>query len=77
MSERTADAGRRIARRIYAPMGRRTESDAIDPIFERPQKVEVTRMKIEVVSLDSTGMAISFAGPTLAEMDQPIPHLPG
>ena len=67
MSERTVDAGRAIAHRIYAPINRWTESDALDPMFEKPQKAQVVRIKIEAVSLDSTSMAPSLDGPLLAE----------
>ena len=57
MSERTVDAGRAIAHRIYAPINRWTESDALDPMFEKPQKAQVVRIKIEAISLDSTSIA--------------------
>jgi hypothetical protein len=35
-------------------------------MFEKPQKAQVVRIKIEAVSLDSTSMAPSFDGPLLA-----------
>ena len=60
MSERTVDAGRAIAHGIYAPINRWTESDALDPMFEKPQKAQVVRIKIEAVSLGSTSMAPSL-----------------
>ena len=65
MSERTVDAGRAIAHGIYAPINRWTESDALDPMFEKPQKDQVVRTKIEAVSLYSTSMAPSLDGPLL------------
>jgi len=66
MSERTVDAGRAIAHGIYAPINRWTESGALDPMFEKPQTAQVVRIKIEVVSLDSTSMAPSPDGLLLA-----------
>jgi hypothetical protein len=66
MSERTVDAGRAIAHWIYAPINRWTESDALDPMFEKPQKAQVVRIKIEAISLDSTSIAPSLDGPLLA-----------
>jgi hypothetical protein len=47
-------------------MNRWTESDALDPIFEKPRKAQVVRVKIEAVSLDSTSMALSLDGSYLA-----------
>ena len=44
-----------------------TESDALDPMIEKPQKAQVLRIKIEAVSLDSTSMAPSLDGPILAK----------
>ena len=66
MSERTVDVGRVIAHRIYAPIDRWTESDALDAMFEKPQKAQVVHIKIEAVSLDSRSMAPSLDGPLLA-----------
>ncbi len=37
-------------------------------MFEKPQKAQVVRIKIEAVSLDSTSMAPSLDGPLLAEL---------
>jgi hypothetical protein len=71
MSERTVDAGRAIAHRIYAPINRWTESDALDPMFEKPQKAQVVRIEIEVVSLGSTSMAPSLDGPLVGRL-QPV-----
>ena len=68
MSERTVDAGRAIAHRIYAPINRWTESDALGPMFEKPQKAQVVRIKIEAISLDSTSIAPSLDGPLLAAL---------
>jgi hypothetical protein len=36
-------------------------------MFEKPQKAQVVRIKIEAVSLDSTSMAPSPDGPLLAD----------
>lgn len=66
MSERTVDEGRAIAHRVDAPINRRTEPDALDPTFEKPQKALVVRIKIQAVSLDSTSMAPSLDGTLLA-----------
>jgi hypothetical protein len=49
------------------PTNRWTESDALDPMFEKPQKAEVVCIKIEAVSLDSMSMAPSLDGPLLAD----------
>jgi hypothetical protein len=65
VSEQTVDAGTAIANRIYASIDRWTESDGLDPMFERPQKAQVVHIKIEAVSLDSTSMAPSLDGPLL------------
>ena len=46
---------------------RRTESDALDPMFEKPQKAQVVRIKIEAISLNSTSIAPSLDGPLLAD----------
>jgi hypothetical protein len=35
-------------------------------MFEKPQKAQVVRIKIEAVSLDSTSMASSLDGPLLS-----------
>jgi hypothetical protein len=35
-------------------------------MFEKPQKAQVVRIKIDAVSLDSTSMAPSLNGPLLA-----------
>jgi hypothetical protein len=51
---------------IYAPINRWTESDALDPTFEKPQKAQVVRIKIEAISLDSTSIGPSLDGPLLA-----------
>src|ERR1700730_7738092 len=48
---------------------RRTESDALDPMFEKPQKAQVVRIKIEAISLDSTSIAPSLDGPLLARTE--------
>jgi hypothetical protein len=42
---------------IYAPINRWTESDVLDPMFEKPQKAHVVRIKIEAVSLHSASIA--------------------
>jgi hypothetical protein len=68
MSERTVDAGRAIAHWIDAPIDRWTESDALDPMFEKPQKAQVVRIKIETISPDSTSIAPSFDGPLLGQL---------
>ena len=60
MSERTVEAGRAIAHSIYAPIDRWTESDALDPMFEKPQTALVVRNKTEAVLLDSTSIALSL-----------------
>jgi hypothetical protein len=65
MSERTIDAGRAIAHRIYVAITFRTGSDALDPMFEKPQNAQVVRIKIEAGSLDPTSMAPSPDGPLL------------
>jgi hypothetical protein len=67
MSERTVEAGRAIAHRIYAPTNRWTGSDAPDPMIARPQKAQVVRIKNEAVLLHSTSMPPSLDGPLLAE----------
>jgi hypothetical protein len=67
MSERTVDAGRAITHRIYPPTNRWTESDPLDPMFEKPQKAQIVRIKIEPVSLDSTSVAPSLDRPRLAQ----------
>jgi len=36
-------------------------------MFEKPQKAEVVRIKIEAISLDSTSIAPSLDGPLLAD----------
>ena len=38
----------------------------LDPMFEKPQKAQVVRIKIEALSLDSTSMAPSLDRPLLA-----------
>jgi hypothetical protein len=40
-------------------------------MFEKPQKAQVVRIKIEAVSLESTSMAPSLDGPLLAGLDLP------
>ena len=37
-------------------------------MFEKPQKAQVVRIKIEAVSLDSTSMAPSLDGPLLGRL---------
>jgi hypothetical protein len=37
-------------------------------MFEKPQKAQVVRIKIEAFSLDSTSMAPSLDGPLLAAL---------
>jgi len=37
-------------------------------MFERPQKAQVVRIKIEAISLDSTSIAPSLDGPLLANL---------
>ena len=59
---------------IYAPINRWTESDALDPMFEKPQKAQVVRIKIEAVSLDSTSMAPSLNGPLPAVLGPSRPE---
>lgn len=66
MSERTVEAGSHCTLNLCADK-RWTESDALDPTFEKPQKAQVVRIKIEAVSLHSTSMAPSLDGPLLAD----------
>jgi hypothetical protein len=40
-------------------------------MFEKPQKAQVVRIKIEAISLDSTSIAPSLDGPLLAEPGHP------
>ena len=47
------------------PINRWTESDTFDPMFEKPQKAQVARIKIEAISLDSTSIAPFLDGPLL------------
>jgi hypothetical protein len=37
-------------------------------MFEKPQKAQVVRMKIEAISLDSTSIVPSLDGPLLAAL---------
>ena len=48
----------------------------LDPMFEKPQKAQVVRIKIEAISLDSTSMAPSPYGPLLGESSQIKLHAP-
>jgi len=49
------------------PINRWTESDTFDPMFEKPQKAQVARIKIEAISQDSTSIAPFLDGPLLAD----------
>jgi hypothetical protein len=69
-SGRTVDAAGAIAHQFYARKHRRTESDALDTMFEKPRKARALRIGIEVVSLDFTSMAPSIDGPLLVDLDR-------
>ena len=43
-------------------------------MFEKPQKAQVVRIKIEAISLDSTSIAPSLDGPLLGRLLTPSPQ---
>ena len=62
MSERTVEAGSHCTLNRCADQ-RWTESDALDPTFEKRRKAQVMRIRAEAVSLHFTSMAPSLDGP--------------
>ncbi len=65
ISERTVDGASHCALNLRA-INRWTESDALDPMLEKPRKAQVVRIKDEAISLATTSIAPPLDGPFLA-----------